>query len=132
MNPGIARAATDITGFSLAGHAHEMAQQSRLALSLSWESVPQLPGAADYARQGQVSGGGKLNQSFYSAHVHEARGLADWERALLYDPQTSGGLLLAAAPAGADALEQAFAEAREPLWRIGEAQAGEAGSVEVV
>jgi selenide,water dikinase len=124
-------AATDITGFGLAGHAHEMAQQSGLTLGFDWDRVPLLPGAADYARAGLIPGGGKRNQSYYGSWVSLRRALSDWEQVLLYDPQTSGGLFAAVAHERADEVERAFSEAGEPLWRVGQAIDARAGGLEI-
>ena len=120
-------ALTDVTGFALAGHAHEMAEQSGLSLRILWTSVPMLPGAARYAAEGMVPGGSKRNAAYYGPHIDWGRALSEEDRRLLFDPQTSGGLLAAVAPDRAEALLAAFAEAKEPVWRIGEAVAGLAG-----
>ncbi|HXV76563.1 MAG TPA: selenide, water dikinase SelD, partial [Candidatus Polarisedimenticolaceae bacterium] len=124
-------AATDITGFGLAGHAHEMAHHSGLTLRLVWDRVPLLDGAAGYARGGFVPAGGKRNRSYYAPWVAVRRALADWEQVLLYDPQTSGGLLAAVAAERADEVERAFGEAGEPVWRVGTAIEGRAGGLEI-
>lgn len=126
-------ALTDITGFALAGHAHEMAQQSGLTLQLCWETLPQLAGVEKYARLGLLTGGGKRNQDYYGTFTHLPFRLEPWELALLYDPQTSGGLLAAVDGARANAVEDAFREAGEPVWRIGEATTGPpAGTLVIV
>jgi selenide,water dikinase len=125
-------AATDVTGFSLGGHAHEMAHQSGLSLRLHWEAVPRLPGVERYARAGEIPGGGRRNRDFYQQWTRVGRELADWEEQLLYDPQTSGGLLLAIAPDRAEETERALRDADEPVWRVGEAQEGPPGSIELV
>jgi len=125
-------AATDITGFSLAGHAHEVAHQSGLTLRLRWEGVPQLEGAAVYAREDFVPGGGRRNRQHYGAWVSLHRPLADWEQILLYDPQTSGGLLFAVAGSRAGEVERAFRDAGEPLAAIGETIEGRPGGIELV
>jgi len=125
-------AATDVTGFGLVGHAHEMAHQSGLALRLRWDDVPRLDGAKDYALQDLVPGGGRRNRSYYGSWVATHRTLEEWEQVLLYDPQTSGGLLFAVAGARAGEVERSFTEAAEPLFRVGEATAGRAGSIELL
>jgi len=124
-------AATDVTGFSLAGHAHEMAHQSGVTLLLRWEDVPQLDGAADYARDDFVPGGGRRNRLYYGPWVSVRRALQDWEQVLLYDPQTSGGLLFAVAGPRAGEVERAFRDAGEPLFLIGEAIADRPGGIEL-
>ena len=85
-------AATDITGFSLVGHASEMAEQSGLTLRLNWSALPLLPGAERYARGGFVPGGARRNRDYFSPFVKPLSPLEDWKQSLLYDPQTSGGL----------------------------------------
>jgi selenide,water dikinase len=123
--------ATDVTGFSLAGHGHEMAHQSGCRLRLEWDAIPLLPGAREYAEQGLVTGGAGRNREYYGRWVRETRELAGWEAALLFDPQTSGGLLFAVDPATAEAVEQAFDQVGESAWRVGEAVEGEAGEIEI-
>jgi len=128
---GAIHAVTDVSGFALVGHAHEMAEQSALTLGLRWDAIPLLPGAADYARAGEVPGGGRRNRSYYEPWVETRRPLAEWQSTLLYDPQTSGGLLFACDAGRAGALEQAFGEASEPLWSIGEALDGRCGGIRI-
>lgn len=117
-----AHAATDVTGFGLLGHAREMALASGVRLRLQAEKMPWLPGARecalDFQSQGLIN-----NRNFVSPVVGFAPGIADWQRALLFDPQTSGGLLVALPPSAADRMlgvEIGFAEpqrAGEPcLW----------------
>ncbi len=93
-------ALTDVTGFGLLGHAHEVAHLSGTALELDYAALPWLPGARQYAEAFIFPGGSERNEEFYSQWVSFAPGLqlADWEQRLLHDPQTSGGLLIAVAP----------------------------------
>jgi selenide,water dikinase len=123
-------AVTDVTGFSLVGHAHEMAHQSGLALRLRWEALGLLPGVERYARAGYLTGGARRNREFYEPYV-SGRALEPWCVEVLYDPQTSGGLLIAVAGERAADLATAFAERGEPLWRIGEAVPGAPGRIEL-
>jgi selenide,water dikinase len=102
---------TDVTGFGLIGHAREMALASKVTIEIDPGAVRFLPGAADYARQGAIPAGLKNNREFASSCVEGRWELDD----LLYDPQTSGGLLISLPEADAAALEQAFPEA----YRIG-------------
>lgn len=95
-----------------------------------WASLPWLPGARRYAELGCVPGGTGRNQEFLEEHARLAVGLGEVERALLFDPQTSGGLLAAVDPAAWPALRQRFEEADQPCWRIGEVTAG--AGIEVV
>ncbi len=129
---GAVRAATDVTGFGLAGHAHEVAEKSGLALRLTWDELPLLPGAERYAREGHVPGGSRRNRSYYETWVRWNGGREEWQDALLFDPQTAGGLLLAVDPERRGDLERAFENSEEPLRRVGQAVAGESGIIEVI
>jgi selenide,water dikinase len=88
-------ALTDVTGFGLAGHALEMARGAGCDLSLDWAAVPLLPGVHALAARGLVTGASGRNWAGYGAQVVLPEGLAAADRALLTDPQTSGGLLVA-------------------------------------
>lgn len=124
-------AVTDVTGYALVGHAHEMAELSGLALRLRWDDLPLLAGAERYAREGYIAGGLRRNQSYFSAWSRERRGLEVWQRQLLFDPQTSGGLLAAVTADGAGEIVDAFRHEGEPVWTIGEAIAGSPGGIEI-
>jgi selenide,water dikinase len=113
-------------------HPHEMAHLSKLTLRFRWEALPLLPNVESYARAGHLPGGGKRNAAHYAPFFTAARPLEDWQRDLLYDPQTSGPLLAAVDPAAADAIVGAFRAAGEPVWVVGEAVAGRAGGIEIV
>ena len=102
---------TDVTGFGLLGHAREMALASGVTLEIAVDSVRFLPGALDYARQGAIPGGLRNNREYASCAVETARGLPPEIDSLLYDPQTSGGLLISLPEADATALVNAFPEA---------------------
>lgn len=93
-------ALTDITGFGLLGHAHEMAHLSGTGLELDNAALPWLPGARKYAEAWVFPGGSERNEEFFGPWVSYAAGLnlSDWEQRLLHDPQTSGGLFMAVAP----------------------------------
>ena len=122
-----ARAATDITGYGLVGHAWEMAQASGVRLRIYAQRVPLLPGALEYAANGVYSGGGHRNLRYFGPRVQVDGSLPEPLRLALFDPQTSGGLLLAVPRRVAEA---AVAQAPGRLWLVGEALAGE--GVEVV
>jgi selenide,water dikinase len=93
-----AHAATDVTGFGLAGHAAEMARASRVTIALSVQQLPELPGALTLCRAGFQSRANKSNREFLEPEMRIDGG-ADRERLeLAFDPQTSGGLLIAVAP----------------------------------
>lgn len=90
-----ARACTDITGFGLLGHAREMAAAGNVTLVIEAASVPLLPGAYDYAAAGAVPGGLRNNKDFAGCAVALTNPIDPVLELLLYDPQTSGGLLIA-------------------------------------
>jgi selenide,water dikinase len=118
--------ATDITGYGLLGHAAELAANSAVGLRIALDRLPLLPGALEYARQGIVPGGLGRNRDYLlgTGAVRLAAGLGAAHAQLLFDPQTSGGLLFAV-PAHAEApLRERFAAAGEPIWAIGEVVAG--------
>ena len=106
---------TDVTGFGLIGHAREMAMASGITLEIEAARVRFLPGAIDYAKQGAVPGGLLNNRDFAGCAVENAADVAEEIETLLYDPQTSGGLLISM-PAG-DALR--FEQICEDAYRIG-------------
>ncbi len=103
--PGV-HALTDVTGFGLAGHALEMARGARCHVRLDWSAVPRLPAADALAARGLVTGASGRNWAGYGQEVELPAGFAAADRALLTDPQTSGGLLVACTP---DTVEQALA-----------------------
>ena len=95
--PGV-HAMTDVTGFGLLGHLLEMCRGSGLRAAVRAEDVPLLPGVAALAEAGLGTGAARRNWASYGAEVRLGAGLAPWWQGLLCDPQTSGGLLVAAAP----------------------------------
>jgi len=115
-------ALTDVTGFGLAGHALEMARGANCRLHLHWPSVPLIDGVAALAAQGLVTGASARNWAGYGAQVQLPPGKDTTTQALLTDPQTSGGLLVACAPEAVDAVQAVFA-------RHGFAQAAVVGEV---
>ena len=113
-------AATDVTGFGLLGHAREMAAASRVSLTLDHRQVDFLPGALEDSRRGFLPGGLKRNIEFLSRCVEFAEGIAEEVRNLLFDPQTSGGLLLSAAAGDAPRLLERLAERGVSAKAVGE------------
>jgi selenide,water dikinase len=113
---------TDVTGFGLLGHAHELAVRSGVRLELDAGSLPALPGALELAAEGVRTGGDRRNRDYAGPHVTSAAEPA--LEALAYDPQTAGGLLLSLPAAKSAVLIAAFASAGLPLWRIGRAERG--------
>jgi selenide, water dikinase len=99
---------TDVTGFGLIGHAREMALASGVTLEIESGRLLFLPGALDYARQGAIPGGLRNNREFASCAVEMVAALAPEMESLLYDPQTSGGLLISLAERDAAALERSL------------------------
>lgn len=121
-----ATAATDVTGFGLAGHALGVARESRVTIELDLAALPLLPGAFDLA-EGNKSTGLRSNEKQYAPLVDEEGTIDPALRSLFYDPQTSGGLLIALDPSAADALVKDFEGAR----RIGSVVEGEVGRVRI-
>jgi selenide,water dikinase len=105
--PGV-HAITDVTGFGLAGHALEMARGAHCEVQLDWAGVPLLPGVRALAAQGFVTGASGRNWAGYGSDVALPTGFGAEERALLTDPQTSGGLLVACEPASLDRVQAVF------------------------
>ena len=95
---------TDITGFGLLGHAVEMAESSQVTLRLTGSSIPLLPEARDYAAMGLVPAGAAKNRSFFQDRIHLTEGIDPILSDLLYDPQTSGGLLISLSESDVPAL----------------------------
>ncbi len=123
-------AVTDVTGFGLLGHGLEMARGSDLAACIRMHDVPVLPGAAALAQAGLGTGAATRNWASYGASVVLPADLPEWQRGLLCDPQTSGGLLIAAEPGAVEPLLRhlqaaGFAQAAE----IGTMRAGADGIV---
>lgn len=101
-------AMTDVTGFGLGGHALEMARGAGADLRLDWSAVPLLPGVAELAQAGTVTGASGRNWASYGHEVILPDDLAPEARAILTDPQTSGGLLVACDPAVASEVLNIF------------------------
>jgi selenide, water dikinase len=125
-----ARAATDITGFGLIGHASEMAEAGGVRFRIRFDALPWLPGALGYAEAWVFAGGAHNNHAFYNHKVTYARPVADWQETLLHDPQTSGGLLVAAPSDRLDVFLSFCAERGQPAWVVGDVVEGE--GIEVV
>ncbi len=117
-------AMTDITGFGLLGHLLEITRASKLQARVQMSGLPLLPGVGELAQGGHVTGASLRNWDSYGAEVSLA-GIPDWQRAVLTDPQTSGGLLVSCTPESKDAVlavfsQHGFAGAAE----IGQLEAG--------
>jgi len=115
-------AMTDVTGFGLAGHLLELCRGARLDARISMSDVPLLPGVLELAQSGVVTGASGRNWQSYGADVHLDEGLSAAQKALLSDPQTSGGLLVSCSPEVAGRVIELF-------QGFGFAQAAVIGSV---
>jgi len=125
-------AATDVTGFSLAGHAHEMAERSSVGVRIRASLVPLLPGARKHAESGITFGGLERNRAYFDDGVKvRFEGVDNALRTLLLDPQTSGGLLVGVPSAHAEAWQRACAAKGVRPVEIGEVIASSAGVVVV-
>src|SRR5215471_10319212 len=122
LAPGAVHACTDVTGFGLIGHATEMAKGSGVTLAVEVAAVPLLDGALDLV-DGNTPGGGRTNLQYFGGDVTTEGGVDPRRVQLLYDPQTSGGLLAAVAPAEVDAAVRALAESGVTARRIGSVDA---------
>lgn len=124
-------AATDVTGFGLIGHVHEMAKSSGLSATLTADRVPFFEGARAFAEQGLVPGGAYANRTSYEAICSIRNGIDLAVSDLLYDPQTAGGLLFAVKEADAERLAAALRQGGLTGEIIGHLQNGTAGQVEI-
>jgi len=119
------RGGTDITGFGLLGHGMEMAQASGVSLHVEYSKIPFLGGARGYAEQGIFPGGAFDNKGYFEKNVQFDEKLAEPAQMLLFDPQTSGGLLLGVPQGKLGAFEQRAKELNQPIWVVGEVRAGQ-------
>ena len=118
------RGGTDITGYSLLGHAMEMAEASGVSLKLDFASIPFISGARKYAEKGAFASGAFDNKKHFESKVKFADSIDEENQMLLFDPQTSGGLLLGVPH---ENLISFLARAKEvdlPAWVIGEVKSG--------
>ena len=116
-------AVTDVTGFGLFGHAHEVAERSGARLRLESARFPAIDGALDLARHGVRTSGDPRNRDFAGPHV-ELDGVSDTLVALGYDPQTAGGLLVSVSSDCGAALEAEFTSRKLFIRRIGSVEEG--------
>jgi selenide, water dikinase len=125
-------AVTDVTGFGLLGHAREMAIGSGISFRIDHAKFSYLTGAIEAARGGFLSGGLKNNREFVEGCVTFADSVRDEFRSLLYDPQTSGGLLAAVAPDAARSALSALEKRNIPARIVGEVFAKRSPLIEIV
>ena len=129
---GGVHAATDVTGFGLLGHLHNMLAASGLSADLDASAVPLLPHAATLVERGAIPGGTKRNREALAAHVQFDPQVPEPVRVLLFDAQTSGGLLIAVDPDRANTLIGALQRESTPAAaRIGQIARGVAGAIRV-
>ena len=118
--PGV-HALTDITGFGLAGHLLELCRGAKLRANIAWKDIPCIPQALDYVQAGIYTGASTRNWAGYGREIDLSAGMPEWQKQMLTDPQTSGGLLVACAP-------EAEAEVHAVFARHGFADARTIGS----
>jgi len=126
LPPGVVHACTDVTGFGLIGHATEMAVASGVTLEIAAGKVPLFSGVHDLARQNR-SGGMTSNEEHYAAGASVAAGVDEDLLSLLYDPQTSGGLLISAGADWSDHLVSVMEKAGVRASAIGRARSQNGG-----
>jgi selenide,water dikinase len=118
------RAGTDITGYSLLGHSMEMANASGVGLRFSFERIPFVSCARKYAEMWTFPGGASDNRLYFESSVRFGESIDEANRMLLFDPQTSGGLLLCVAGNQLEAFMEKASEINQPAWVIGEVVQG--------
>ncbi len=118
------RGGTDITGFSLIGHSLEIAHASQVGLRFFFERIPFTRGARRYAQEWIFPGGASDNRLYYGGQAHFDPSIAETDQMLLFDPQTSGGLLLAVHPDRLETMLESAAQMGQKLWEVGEVVAG--------
>jgi selenide,water dikinase len=119
------RAATDVTGFSFLGHAWEVAEASQVKLCFHLKLIPFINGAERLAAEWVFPGGAYNNQQYFGKHITLDKEIPEESRMLLYDPQTSGGLLMAVPPENVEAMQAEAKTLDQPLWIVGEVMEGE-------
>jgi selenide,water dikinase len=119
-----AKSATDVTGFGLVGHALEMAEASGVRFRLAWDALPWFPGATRLAAEMVFPGGAFNNLEHFGSRLARSRTLTDGEAMLLFDPQTSGGLLVAVPPEGTVEFAASLERDGAPAWLVGEVVEG--------
>ncbi|GAB6909315.1 Selenide, water dikinase 1 [Desulfosarcina cetonica] len=126
-------ACTDITGFALVGHSLEMAMGSGVTIDIEYSALPIHPNVLEMYAKGETTGSNLANRGLVAGKLHVAAGLSAPQEELLFDPQTSGGLLLAVPTDQADALLQALHDAGiDKAAIIGRAHEGGAAGIRIV
>jgi len=128
-----AHACTDITGFSFIGHALGMASASQVGMAIQSKNIPVFPEAMEYARLGLIPGGAHSNRQFFSCRVEVHSNVPDLLIDLLYDPQTSGGLLISLPSGNAERLVKALQEKEHiDSWIVGRVLEEPFGKIEIL
>ena len=117
--------ATDVTGFSLLGHGTEIATASQVKLCLHFREIPFVSCAQKYARMKAFAGGVMDNKNYYEEHVHFSKSVELSDRMLLFDPQTSGGLLMSVPDHKIAEFQELAGKRQQPYWIIGEVVKGQ-------
>jgi len=117
-------AATDVTGFSLLGHGLEMAEASGVALQFEYTKIPFVSGARKYAEMWAFPGGASDNRVHFGPHVTFDPSIDEASQMLLFDPQTSGGLLIGVPGDKLESFKARAKELEQPVWVIGEVHTG--------
>ena len=118
------RGGTDITGYSLLGHGLEMTEASGVSLKLNFANIPFISGARKYAEMGCFAGGAFDNKSHFESKVKFADSIDEENQMLLFDPQTSGGLLLGVSQEKLDSFLVRARELEQAAWAIGRVETG--------
>jgi selenide, water dikinase len=129
LRPLQPNAVTDVTGFGLFGHAHEVAERSGVHIVLEWERLPAIDGALDIARRGIRTSGDPRNRDFAARHIAVGADVPETVVGLGYDPQTAGGLLVSLPAEKGASLEAQFDARRLFLRRIGRVEEGQGVAV---
>jgi selenide,water dikinase len=124
------QAGTDITGFGLLGHALEMAEASNLRLQFSVKDIPFVSCAHKYSNMWTFPGGASDNRNYYGSRVNFAPGLSEEMQMLLFDPQTSGGLLLGVPASSLPEFKRRAGQVDQPVWVVGQVMDGQ--GIEVI
>jgi len=127
-----AHAATDITGFGLLGHAFEMASASELSIEFDYSSLPVIEGALEWAKAGALTGGANANVEYLTGYVQLSKNLKKEETDILFDPQTSGGLLIALNEENCSQFLAGAKSAGLEVWQIGRAVDSKEPSIIVI
>ncbi len=118
------RGGTDVTGFGLLGHGTEVAKASGVSLHIEYSKAPLLSGARDYAEKGIFPGGLFDNKKYFAGNVRFDEKMDEPAQMLLFDPQTSGGLLLGVPREKLEKFQMRAKELNQPVWIVGEVHVG--------